>query len=536
MAPTPRLAVGDKAPAFSLPDADGNTVKLSDFKGRKVIVYFYPAASTPGCTKQACDFRDSLAELNEAGLDVVGISPDKPEKLAKFRDAEGLTFPLLSDPDRKVLTAWGAFGEKSMYGKTVQGVIRSTFVVDEKGNIEVAQYNVKATGHVAKLRRDSARLARAPAQRLQQQRLRRRGALQHPEVQALVDAVRLRARVLHTGDEDLGVRERRGELGDERDRPAHPHVDRLAAPRLPEGRAGGVVDRAAGVDRVRLTDVAGRDGDLRAPRRVRSRCRVSASRCARASPPGATRMLTLARARGINVFDDFAIGVVSMPMTVIAGLAHSPLHHRAGTDLGDAVEQTGLRAHPLRADTRRRRPTPRADPATATLPSSSCRLASSRTSALSASGTTPPHMPECRPWSSVATSTTQSASPRSDTVSDGISVLQLSESAMTMTSAASRSRCAASSAAQRRRAGLLLALDEDRDAHRRVAAERADRRQMRCDAGLVVGGAAAVEPAVALGRLERRRVPLAAVALGLHVVVGVQQHRRRARGCADGAR
>jgi peroxiredoxin Q/BCP len=154
MPQTPRLAVGDKAPAFSLPDADGKTVKLSDFKGRKVIVYFYPAASTPGCTKQACDFRDSLAELNEAGLDVVGISPDKPEKLAKFRDNEGLTFPLLSDPDKKVLTAYGAYGEKTMYGKTVQGVIRSTFVVDEKGNIEVAQYNVKATGHVAKLRRD----------------------------------------------------------------------------------------------------------------------------------------------------------------------------------------------------------------------------------------------------------------------------------------------------------------------------------------------------------------------------------------------
>ncbi|MCX2714240.1 thioredoxin-dependent thiol peroxidase [Mycolicibacterium sp. J2] len=154
MPQTPRLAVGDKAPAFSLPDADGKTVKLSDFKGRKVIVYFYPAASTPGCTKQACDFRDSLAELNEAGLDVVGISPDKPEKLAKFRDNEGLTFPLLSDPDKSVLTAYGAYGEKTMYGKTVQGVIRSTFVVDEKGNIEVAQYNVKATGHVAKLRRD----------------------------------------------------------------------------------------------------------------------------------------------------------------------------------------------------------------------------------------------------------------------------------------------------------------------------------------------------------------------------------------------
>lgn len=154
MSETPRLQVGDKAPAFSLPDADGNTVALADFKGRKVIVYFYPAASTPGCTKQACDFRDSLAELNGAGLDVVGISPDKPAKLAKFRDNEELTFPLLSDPDKSVLAAWGAFGEKKMYGKTVQGVIRSTFVVDEDGNIEVAQYNVKATGHVAKLRRD----------------------------------------------------------------------------------------------------------------------------------------------------------------------------------------------------------------------------------------------------------------------------------------------------------------------------------------------------------------------------------------------
>ncbi len=139
-----RLEVGDKAPAFSLPDADGKIVKLADFKGRKVIVYFYPAASTPGCTKQACAFRDGLAELNDAHIDVVGVSPDKPEKLAKFRDAESLTFPLLSDPDKTVLTAWGAFGEKKMYGKTVQGVIRSTFMVDEKGKIAVAQYNVKA--------------------------------------------------------------------------------------------------------------------------------------------------------------------------------------------------------------------------------------------------------------------------------------------------------------------------------------------------------------------------------------------------------
>jgi peroxiredoxin Q/BCP len=151
---TPRLEVGDKAPVFSLSDADGNTVSLADYRGRKVIVYFYPAASTPGCTKEACDFRDNLRDLNDAGLDVVGISPDKPAKLAKFRDEQGLTFPLLSDPDRTVLSSWGTYGEKLMYGKTVQGVIRSTFVVDEKGNIEVARYNIKATGHVAKLRRE----------------------------------------------------------------------------------------------------------------------------------------------------------------------------------------------------------------------------------------------------------------------------------------------------------------------------------------------------------------------------------------------
>ena len=156
MPQTPRLEVGAKAPSFSLLDADGKTVKLSDYKGRKVIVYFYPAASTPGCTKEACDFRDNLRELGDAGLDVVGISPDKPAKLAKFRDDQKLTFPLLSDPDRQVLTQWGAFGEKTMYGKKVEGVIRSTFVVDEKGRIEVAQYNIRATGHVAKLRRDLA--------------------------------------------------------------------------------------------------------------------------------------------------------------------------------------------------------------------------------------------------------------------------------------------------------------------------------------------------------------------------------------------
>ena len=151
-----RLSPGDPAPDFTLPDADGKPVSLADYRGRRVVVYFYPAAATPGCTKQACDFRDSLADLGDAGLDVVGVSPDKPAKLAKFRDKEGLTFPLLSDEDRSVLTAYGAFGEKTMYGKTVTGVIRSTFVVDPEGRIEVAQYNVRATGHVAKLRKDLA--------------------------------------------------------------------------------------------------------------------------------------------------------------------------------------------------------------------------------------------------------------------------------------------------------------------------------------------------------------------------------------------
>lgn len=149
-----RLSVGDRAPAFTLPDANGDPVSLSDYAGQKVIVYFYPAAATPGCTKQACDFRDNLAELNEAGLAVLGISPDKPAKLQKFTEKEGLNFPLLSDPEKKVLAEWGAFGEKKMYGKTVTGVIRSTFLVDEDGKIALAQYNVRATGHVAKLRRD----------------------------------------------------------------------------------------------------------------------------------------------------------------------------------------------------------------------------------------------------------------------------------------------------------------------------------------------------------------------------------------------
>jgi peroxiredoxin Q/BCP len=148
-----RLQAGDPAPDFTLDDADGKPVSLADHRGRTVIVYFYPAASTPGCTSEACDFRDNLAELNGAGIDVLGISPDAP-KLATFRDAQGLTFPLLSDPDKEVLTAWGAFGEKKLYGKTVTGVIRSTFLVGADGTIADAKYNVKATGHVAKLMRD----------------------------------------------------------------------------------------------------------------------------------------------------------------------------------------------------------------------------------------------------------------------------------------------------------------------------------------------------------------------------------------------
>jgi peroxiredoxin Q/BCP len=149
-----RLSAGDAAPDFSLADDNGDTVSLSDYRGRSLVVYFYPAAGTPGCTKESCDFRDSLADLNDAGFDVIGISPDKPEKLAKFRDAEGLTFPLLSDQDKSVMTAWGAFGEKQNYGRTVQGVIRSTFVVDPEAKIAKALYNVKATGHVERLRRD----------------------------------------------------------------------------------------------------------------------------------------------------------------------------------------------------------------------------------------------------------------------------------------------------------------------------------------------------------------------------------------------
>ena len=149
-----RLEPGDRAPDFTLTTDTGDEVTLSELRGRKVIVYFYPAAMTPGCTKQACDFTDSLDSLRASGYEVLGISPDRPEKLAKFRERDQLTITLLSDPDKQVMKAWGAYGEKKMYGKTVEGVIRSTLVVDEDGKVEVAQYNVKATGHVAKLRRD----------------------------------------------------------------------------------------------------------------------------------------------------------------------------------------------------------------------------------------------------------------------------------------------------------------------------------------------------------------------------------------------
>ncbi len=149
-----RLAAGDPAPDFDLADDSGARLTLADLRGKRTVLYAYPAAMTPGCTKQACDFRDSLDALKAAGISVLGISPDPPAALAAFRAAERLTYPLLSDPDKAVLRAYGAYGEKTLYGKVVTGVIRSTFVIDADGNVEIAQYNVKATGHVQKLRRD----------------------------------------------------------------------------------------------------------------------------------------------------------------------------------------------------------------------------------------------------------------------------------------------------------------------------------------------------------------------------------------------
>jgi peroxiredoxin Q/BCP len=149
-----RLTPGTPAPDFTLKDSAGKDVSLKDYRGRNTIVYFYPAASTPGCTKEACDFRDTLASLQREGYDVVGVSPDPVGKLATFAEKEGLTFPLLSDEDHAVAEAYGAWGEKKNYGRTYEGLIRSTIVVDADGMVSIAQYNVRATGHVAKLRRD----------------------------------------------------------------------------------------------------------------------------------------------------------------------------------------------------------------------------------------------------------------------------------------------------------------------------------------------------------------------------------------------
>ncbi len=157
---TTRLADGDAAPAFTLPDADGRPVSLSDFAGQRVIVYFYPAAMTPGCTTQAVDFTAAMDDLSAAGLHVIGVSPDAQEKLIQFRERQQVGFPLLSDPEKSTLNAYGAYGEKLLYGKLVEGVIRSTFVIDVDsrglGTVALAQYNVKATGHVDKLKRDLA--------------------------------------------------------------------------------------------------------------------------------------------------------------------------------------------------------------------------------------------------------------------------------------------------------------------------------------------------------------------------------------------
>ena len=149
-----RLEIGDQAPDFTLPNDSGETTSLSDYQGKRVLVYFYPRANTPGCTTEACDFRDSLAQLNDLGIEVVGISPDTVDKLVAFREKNNLTFPLLADPDKNVLKEWGAFGEKKNYGKIVEGVIRSTFLVGTDGTIELALYNVRATGHVARVIRE----------------------------------------------------------------------------------------------------------------------------------------------------------------------------------------------------------------------------------------------------------------------------------------------------------------------------------------------------------------------------------------------
>lgn len=151
---TNRLASGDSAPAFSLKDANGDTISLADYSGQKVIIYFYPKAMTPGCTTQACDFRDRMERFTADGYQVLGISPDPVDKLAKFTEQEGLNFPVVSDEDHAVAESYGAWGEKKNYGKVYEGLIRSTIVVNESGTVDVAQYNVRAKGHVDKLRRD----------------------------------------------------------------------------------------------------------------------------------------------------------------------------------------------------------------------------------------------------------------------------------------------------------------------------------------------------------------------------------------------
>ena len=148
-----RLSIGETAPDFTLDDATGEAVSLSDYRGGNVVVYFYPAASTPGCTTEACDFRDNLNSLKAAGYTVLGVSPDPVKKIAKFTDEQSLNFPLLSDQDHSVAEAWGAWGEKNNYGKITQGLIRSTMVVDADGKVALARYNVRAKGHVNKLRR-----------------------------------------------------------------------------------------------------------------------------------------------------------------------------------------------------------------------------------------------------------------------------------------------------------------------------------------------------------------------------------------------
>jgi peroxiredoxin Q/BCP len=152
--PDVQLQIGDRAPAFTLPNALGSKTKLADYRGQRVLLYAYPAAMTPGCTTQACDFRDDLAVFTSSDIQVIGISPDSVDKLATFTQRDQLTFPLCSDPQKAVLTKYGAYGEKKLYGKVVTGVIRSTFVISPTGRIEHVMYNVKATGHVAKLIRD----------------------------------------------------------------------------------------------------------------------------------------------------------------------------------------------------------------------------------------------------------------------------------------------------------------------------------------------------------------------------------------------